>query len=393
MRPGSTREHSDAIASAYDTYLQGRGYLQRFDKPGNLDRAITLFQAVIQADPKFALGYASLGEAYWDRYRQDQNPDWLKNATDYCDRAIALNKNLPAVFTIAARIHADTGHNDMALAEFDQALKLDPRNADARLGRASVYERLGRIKEAENEFRAAVELRPEYWVGVSELGSFYFRQHRTDDAAREFRREVELVPDSANAHSNYGAMLSRLGKPDEAIVELRKSLAISETYPAYANLGILYYRQKDWANSALMTEKALSINPNDYRVWGNLGIAYEQMGNSAKAAEAYKQEFVHLSEIAKVKGDMPSVQSDLAVLYSKNKDRENALAHLQAALSRSPDDPQILADSAEVYENLGDHSRAVTQAQKSLANGWTMDKLAENPGLRSVISDPRFHHR
>lgn len=390
VRPGTSTEQAAAVASAYDNYLQGRGYLQRFDKAGNLDHAIALFKAVLDADPKFPLAYASLGEAYWNKYRFDQNPEWLKSASEYCDRAIALNGSLPAVYAIAARIHADTGHNDMALAEFDQALKLDPRNADARLGRASVYERMGRVKDAEEEYKAAVALRPDYWLGISELGSFYFRQHRTDEAAQVFRREVEVVPDSAAAHSNYGAMLSRLGRPSEGIAELQKSLAISESYPAYANLGMLYYRQKDWPNAAKMTEKALSISPNDYRVWANLGITYDQMGDTAKAEQAYAQEFVHLSELAKLKGDEPAIQCELGLLYSKKKDRADALKHLDAALARAPNDPQILANSAEIYENLGERARAIAQVQKSLAKGWSFDRLSENPGLRNVLSDSRM---
>lgn len=390
VRPGAPP--NTAVGSAYDAYLQGRGYLQRFDKPGNLDQAIQLFQQATAADPQFALGFASLGEAYWDKYRLDQNPEWLKQASDYCDHAITLNPGVPAIYAIAARIHEDAGHHDVALQEFEQALKLDPRNADAHLGRATVYEHLGRIKDAEDEYKTAIAMRPDYWLGISELGSFYVRQNRPDDALREFRREVDVIPDSANAHSNYGAMLSRVGRSAEAIVELQKSLSISESYAAYANLGILYYRQKDWANSARMTEKALSLNPNDYRVWANLGIAYEEMGDASKAAEAYRQEFVYLSQQAKVKGDDPTIQCELALLYSKNKDRGNALLHLNAALARSPNDARLLADSAEIYQNLGDHDRAVAQVQKSLAKGWTWDRLSENPGLRPVLSDPRLKH-
>ncbi|MGH9522877.1 MAG: tetratricopeptide repeat protein, partial [Terriglobales bacterium] len=192
---------------------------------------------------------------------------------------------------------------------------------------------------------------------------------------------------------NYCAMLSRLKRPEEGIVELRKSLAISESYPAYANLGILYYRQKDWQNAAKMTEKALAIDPHDYRVWSNLGITYDQMGDTAKANQAYAQEFVHLSELAKLKGDDPAIQCELGLLYSKKKDRENALAHLNAALARAPDDPQILEDSGEIYENLGDRARAIAQLQKSLARGWTYDRLAENPGLRNVLTDPRLRQK
>lgn len=378
------------VASIYDDYLQGRGLLQRFDKPGNLDRAIELFKAVVDTDPKFALAYASLGEAYWNRYRLDQNPEWLNKASAYCDQAIALNKGLPAIYAIAARIHADTGHSDMALQEFDQTLRLDPRNADARLGRASVYERLGRIQDAEMEYKTAVAMRPDYWLGISELGSFYVRQNRSEDALQQFRREVELVPDSANAYSNYGAMLSRLGRTSEAIVALRKSIAIDQTYAGYANLAIVYYRLKEWSEAARVTELALQINPNDYRVWANLGIAYEKMGNADRANAAYAQELVHLEETAKLRGDDPAIQIELAILYSKKKNHDEALRHMNAAVLRAPSDPRILADSGEVYENLGDRARALAQVKKALAKGWTLEKLQENPGLRGVISDPRF---
>lgn len=387
-----SEESSDGttLASGYQSYLEGRGYLQRFDKPGNLDTAVRLFESVVAADPNFALGFASLGEAYWYKYRYDQDSETLRKATEFCNRAIQLNNRLPAVYTTLARIHDNSGNHDLALEEFEQALKLDPRNADAHLGRATVYEAMGRPDDAEKEIQTSIALRPDYWVGITELGSFYFRQRRPEDALRAYRRALELVPDSASAHSNYGVALKNNGRPAEAEIQFKKSLQISESYFAYANYGMLLYRQKNWKDAAQMTEKALQINANDYRVWANLGISYEQMGNTAKAAAAYREELVHLEEIANLRSGDPAIERELGVLYSKDKKREEALRHLNAALARTPTDPRALSEAAEVYENLGDRDRALATVKKALAHGWTLDNLKENPGLRNVLADPRF---
>jgi serine/threonine-protein kinase len=392
IRPEGAGEGS-TLASAYQSYLEGRGYLQRFDKPANLDTAIRLFNAVVYADPKFALGYSSLGEAYWYKYRYDQDPETLRKAAEYCNRAVQLNDKLPAVYTILARVHDSSGNRDLALEEFDKALQLDPRNADAHLGRAGVYEGVGRIEDAEKELQTAITLRPAYWVSITELGSFYFRHRRPEDALREYRRALDLVPDSASAHSNYGVALKNNGRPAEAETEFKRSLQINETYFAYANYGMLLYRQKNWAEAARMTEKALQLNSNNYLVWANLGISYEQLGDYSKAAAAYKQELIRVEELAKIRGDDPVIQLELAVLYSKNKMRDQALRYLNASLARTPSDPRILSGAAEVYDNLGERGLALTNAKKALAAGWTLDKMAENPGLRNLMADPRFPGR
>ena len=59
--------------AAYEDYLTALGYMQRFDKRGNLDLAITSLQKAIQTDPGFALGYAQLGDAYRLKYLLEQD--------------------------------------------------------------------------------------------------------------------------------------------------------------------------------------------------------------------------------------------------------------------------------------------------------------------------------
>ncbi len=51
------------VAEAYEFYLQGRGYLQHYEKIENIDRAIVLFTRAIERDSLYALGFKGLGEA------------------------------------------------------------------------------------------------------------------------------------------------------------------------------------------------------------------------------------------------------------------------------------------------------------------------------------------
>jgi eukaryotic-like serine/threonine-protein kinase len=135
--------------AAYEDYLRALGYMQRYDKPGNLDLAIQALQNSVQTDPRFALGYAQLGEAYRLKNRVDQNPNWLAEAQANCKKAAELDNRIPAVHVTLARIHDLLGHHDLALQEFQQALDIDPHYAAALSGLAHAYENSGRTADAE----------------------------------------------------------------------------------------------------------------------------------------------------------------------------------------------------------------------------------------------------
>jgi tetratricopeptide (TPR) repeat protein len=374
--------------AAYESYLQGLEYLDRYDKAENLNEAIRLFEITTKADPKFALAFSALGDAYWDKYRQDGDPRWVQVAAAACQRAAQLNDQLPAVYVTLGRIHDGTGRHDLAFQEFQRALELDHRNADALLGLADAYSNVGRFVDAEETFKKACAMRPENWDGYYRLGAFYFRQSRFADSAIQFRRVIEFLPDHMPAHTSLGTALMSLGQNDEAEREFRKALAISPGYPAFTNLGVLYYKQKRFAESAAMWEQALRLNDKDYRLWNNLAIAYEWLGNHNRANDAFLHEFALLKQTLLLQPDDPEVRANLGVLYSQKHERNQALSHLEAALALSPEDPEILNKVGEAYENLGERSKALEYFLKAMRKGLAIDDMKLNPDLRPLLSDP-----
>ena len=231
-------------------------------------------------------------------------------------------------------------------------------------------------------------MRPEYWDGYYRLGAFYYQQGRFADAASQFRRVVELLPDHALAHTSLGTALLNLGQEPDAEAEFKKSLALAPDYPALANLGVMYYRQKRFAESATMTEKALSLNDKDYRLWNNLAIAYEWLGQPERAKNAFSRELARLEQIVALKSENAEVRANLGVMYAQQHQRNRALPHLEAALALSPDDPEILSKLGEAYEKLGERSKGLEYFQKALRKGLTLVEMELNPDLRPLLSDP-----
>jgi len=395
LRQSSSLEHAAGVttqlqAAPHESYLAGLKYLERWDKPANLDSAIGFFEQAVKADPGFALGFSALGEAHWAKYRVDHDARWIDEAERDCKRAAELNSQLPVIYVTLARVHNGRGQYNLALQEIQQALQLEPLDPDAWLSAAAVYASMGQADRAESSYKKAAVLRPRDWDGYYELGVFYYRQRRYTEAAAEFQHVLEITPDNAMAYATLGGMAQLLGKDREAEEHLKRSIELQPSYAAYTNLGALYYRERRWADSVAMTQKALEINGNDWHAWSNLSIAYEWMNRRSEADEASRNELARLEEIAKVRTDDADVQVELGLLYSKGKLREKAASLIDAALARAPDDPSVLARAGEAYQNLGHRDAALELVTKALTRGWTLADLENDPGQHELLLDSRF---
>lgn len=382
-----------AAPAAYESYLKALGYMQRYDKPGNLDQAIDALTSAVGTDTQFALGYAALGEAYRLKFQLDKNPKWTELALANGNKATALNNSLPTAYVTLGQIHSSLGQNDLALSEFQRALRLDSRNADALQGEAHSYNLAGRTADAEAAYKQAIALRPDYWDGYNSLGLFYDDRGRYDDAVAQLQHAIQLTPDNAQAYSNLGAAYLDSGDPKKAPLAeaaLKKSIELSPSYPAYANLGFLYHARHDYGDAAAVTEKALALNDKDFMVWANLAAAYESMGALNKAAAAQDREQPLLEQAVEKSPRDAGSHARLALLYAHKKLREKALSQVRTALVLAPEDSDVLQNVGETYEILGDRKQAIAYIEKSLQKGYSFEAVKSDPYLKNLLSDPNF---
>jgi serine/threonine protein kinase/tetratricopeptide (TPR) repeat protein len=380
--------------AAYENYLTALGYMQRYDKPGNLDLAIQALQDSVKTDPRFALGYAQLGEAYRMKNRLDHNPNWLVEAQANCKKAVEIDNRIPAAHVTLARIHDQMGHHDLALQEFQRALDINPRDATALEGLAHSYEASGRIADAEAGFQKQAALRPDSWDAYDELGNFYIRQGKFPQAIQQYQRALQLTPDNAQVYLNIGAAYLNEGDPKaqkNAEQALKKSIQLNPSYAAYANLANLYLTQERYAESAGLTENALKLNDRDYMVWNNLLLAYEWLQEKDKAETARRRMRELLEESVKVSPNDATAQATLAAVYAHYGLNAQAESRIQTALALAPDDAGVLSSVASAYELMGKRDQAIMEMRKAIEKGFALDQVKVDPEMSALIADPRFH--
>jgi serine/threonine protein kinase/tetratricopeptide (TPR) repeat protein len=381
------------VPGAYDFYLQGLGYLERYDKVENLDLAAERFNQALQKDPKYTLAYAKLGELYWRKYKATRDTQWIEPAIDKSQKAVQLNDQLPSVHVTLGLIYTGRGQRDRALAEFQQALDLDPDNDEAHRGLAGAYEESGNIKQAEEAYLKAIALKPGYWAGYARLARFYFFQRRYEDAIFYYSRVVELTPDSAGAYYNRGAAYLASERTEEARMDFERSLKIQPSYGAYSNLGSLYFYEEKYSEAAATYAKAKELSAKDYRLWGNLASAYFWTSGEDRKSEAraaYKQAALLAEEILKVNPLDATVLTNLAQYYAMLDQRNKALALLNRALNLTPADNKLMFRAAEIHGQLGNRQLALKFVAKALERGYSKAGIERSPNLRRLRTDPGF---
>jgi tetratricopeptide (TPR) repeat protein len=236
--------HGTQIPGAYIFYLLGRGYLVESYKAEKIEKAVSLFEHALELDRNYALAFAGLGIAFWDKYQLTKEASWVDTAQLSCERATALDPQLAAARICTGTVLNGTGNYEKAQAAFQLALELEPTNDGAYQGLAYSQEHLGHPEAAEQTYLQVVKLRPEYWPGYSWLGDYYYRQARYADAEDMFRKAVVLAPDRLEGCSNLGAIYLAMGQYAEAIPILNRSVAIRPSAAALSNLASAYFYQK-----------------------------------------------------------------------------------------------------------------------------------------------------
>jgi serine/threonine protein kinase/Flp pilus assembly protein TadD len=377
-------------SAAYDLYLQARGHLQRRGR-GDIDQAITMFQQAIQMDSKYALAYAGLGEAYWRKYRETSDTQWVEPARKNCQLALALNNQIAPVYLTLGIIEEGAGHHQLALDALEKARQLEPSNPSVFSELGVVHEAMGKFDQAESSFQAATQLRPGDWTSVNSLGGFYYRRGSYQDAIPLFRQVTELAPDNSQGYTNLGATNAMAGQYDAAADNFKKSLALRPTASAYTNLGTVYYFLGRCTEAVPMMRQAAELSPKSEQMWGNLGDAYACVPGGRDDANRAYQRAVELGQqrLAVDPNDAETV-SIVALYEAKLGQKATALANIQKARRLSSGSRKVLWEATLVYELAGNRTEALAALHAAIRDGQPLDQVRGEPALASLRADPRY---
>ena len=158
-----------------------------------------------------------------------------------------------------------------ALKKLEALGYITPENPFSHNNLGQRYMDEGRIEEAIEEFKKALELQPEYTSALNNLGAAYGRLKQYDKAEAALRKTLELNPEDLYAINNLAVMNTELRRFDEA---LRWAQRAVEVEPQYANghitLGSILAQTGQFDKAQAAFERALELEPDNDRAARNL---------------------------------------------------------------------------------------------------------------------------
>jgi Flp pilus assembly protein TadD len=177
------------------------------------------------------------------------------------------------------------------------------------------------LRRATEEFKKAMEARPDDWASYSNLGSFYmdsgdfraavdafetalrleprmvpvminaamaYANVKQNDKAEEWLcRAIKSEPENAAANFNLGLLLAEMRRIEEAENALRKALKTDpQLAPAAYNLAVILGQKRDFAGAVEWCRKAHDLQPGELRYTESLEFYLSKAGEKQKAEEA-----------------------------------------------------------------------------------------------------------
>jgi tetratricopeptide (TPR) repeat protein len=302
-------------------------------QPARWDDVIRFFTAAEAVRPQSPGAHANLGLALFNKGRLDE-------AVAECQQAIRLEHDFPEAHRCLGNAFQKKGRLDDAIAEFQVVIRLNKDYPDAHndLGIALVEK--GQLDDAIVEFQEAIRLNKDILEAHMNLGNALCEHGRLDDAIAAYEAAIRLKPDLPEAHRPLGLALRKKGQLDEAIAEYQEAIHLKQDFPeAHADLGNALAEKGQLEKAIAEFQEAIQLKKDYPEAHCNLGIALFKMGRPEQAITEYK-------EAIRFKKDFPQAHYNLGIALRDRGLLEEAVAANREAI-------RFKQDYAEAHCNLG----------------------------------------
>lgn len=254
-----------------------------------------------------------------------------ENAIKNFHEALEQKDVKPQVYYNLALTYQSMKDYDKAIVTYNKFLELNPDDYDGLYNLALVYYTKENYIKAVEFFQKCVEVKKEE-DGIKMLIQAYLAQNKMQEAL-DFANKISQIPENglklyysiAKVFENKNSfskeftyidkaleIYSNIIKKDPSFFEAYLSISICyakkgewresvnycekaleanpKSYEANNQMGLVYYCCDEIKEAVKYYEAALKLNPNkDYKIYSNLGYAYEKLGQNGKAAKIFSQ--------------------------------------------------------------------------------------------------------
>lgn len=386
-------------AYAYATALLTQNYLEGDFLPSVRD-AEAQIAAALELDPKSSTAYVAQGLVSAIRFIRAGDQAAEGRAEAAYKRAVQLAPRDPEALSlygdfIASRRPAES------VTYLRRALEIDPLDRVANNALARSLVATGRLGEAEQRYRANIELFPEFVDSKEQLADVLIEQGRLDDGVIWYRMAAEPHSDPS-ASMQLANLYYNLGLTGEA----ERALDDWSDHPVVGPLGraIKMIVADDFEGLLALSQSQLT-GPEPDPVWrSGVTLAGAHLGKFDLARAQLMVTSPELFEPSpQVSAGLANDAVGAAYVIQQTGDKGQAARIVQAALRATEPQPGLRQSNArriarvKAFAMLGDNERALAELRAAIDNGYRLlydldvfMRLDEYPMMRGLRDDPRF---
>ena len=300
---------------------------------------------------------ANLSLAYINRglgYHQKNELD--KAIADY-EEALKLNPQSAVAFYARGTVYRDKGANELALADLDRAVAIKPDLPDLFATRGNVLAAMGEHERAIADFTEALRVKPGDANALSSRGYSYYKNGEIDLAMLDYDAALAIRPDAID-FLNRGVAHFKLGEHEKSIADYSEALKLQPDYElAVANRCDAYNKIAEFDKAIADCNEAIRLKPDDALAFHDRGVAYRGKHDYVNAIADFDKAF-------SLDPELTSALFDRAIAYEEQQDFEHAIQDLDRYVGLEPDDASGYMMRGVTLFEKGDFARAVPDFEK-----------------------------
>ena len=242
-----------------------------------------------------------------------------------------------------------------ALADYNRAVELDEKNPWLRIRRGNLYAQMDKFPEALADYNRAIELDERNTTGpLISRAMLYAEMGKFSEALADYNRAVELDETNVRPLTNRGRFYAEMGKFPEALADYNRAVELDETnaWPL-TNRGDLYAKMGKFPEALADYDRAVELEGEDEWMLTSRGLIYRLMGKFTKALEDFDRAIALNEKITlplEMRGD----------LYRRFHNYDAAIKDWSKAMKLDSDETNsyLFSRRAAVYLDLGFQAEA-----------------------------------
>ncbi len=267
------------------------------------------------------------------------------------------------IFTIALALEAETDA-DLLLIYTRLAHHLAPRNIDALLLSAQLFEALGNPALATEAYDDVPRSHPAFLRAELGRAEALESSGRADAAVEVLAQLSETYPDIRRVQMSLGDLLRRTQDYDQAQRIYDRVIAgldapTEDDWFLYFARGVTHERLGTWPQAEADFRTSLDLNPNQPMVLNYLGYSFVDRGENLEEARDLIQRAVDGAP------DRGYIIDSLGWVLFQLEDFDQAVIHLEDAVSKMPTDPVVNDHLGDAYWMVGRKTEARFQWRRA----------------------------